>query len=218
MKKYVIALVLILFSLNSYAQLSKAYQAVEEKVTTFVDGKKDVCPVYADTPMSKVIRQPWEIEVGFNLGILPSNGPPQFRSDSLSLELVHNMSNAFGVYLRYDTIKYEKYDYENSTYAPEWDNYSITGGAHLYLTPVLRVFGGFGKIMAKDEEGKEPDLGSAVEKGIKYDIPLGDYKIVLVYKIVEASLNSEDPEIEEATGEQNYSIIGVTLSIPFGYE
>lgn len=218
MKKLFVTLILLLFSVSTYAELSGYYNAGKTKVSeikeSFVGNEN--CPVYADTPLSKVSRPAWELEVGINAGMFPSNGAPQFRTDSFSGEVVHNLSNAFGVYAKYDSILYDKYNYVNSEYEPEWNNYLVSVGVHLYVTPVIRGFVGAGKMYAKDSEGNKPSLGTAFERGVKYDIALKGYKIVLVYKNVEAELSEEEPNITESSGSQTYSVFGISLSVPLG--
>jgi len=216
MKKIILIVAVIFLSFPAYGQgLSNAYKTVKEKVVEKVDPQ--ACPVYDDTPIGEIIRQPWEIEVGINLLTSPSNGSAQFRTDNFSFEVIHNMSSAFGAYLRYDVLKYEKHKFEGSVYSEKWDNYGIFGGFHLYLSPTIRLFGGAGKIYAKDADGNEPDIKTSIEYGAKYDIPLKGYKFVTAFKVVDGQINKESPKLSEITGDQSYWAISTTLSIPFGY-
>lgn len=218
MKRLIIFAVIALLAVDAFSQgLSDAWTSTKETVTNTFTKEEKACPVYAATPMAQIKRKPWEVEAGFNLLMFPSNGGPQIKTNSWGIEVVHNMSSVFAVYVRYDLINYEKYNYENSEYDKEWENYVVSGGAHLYLNPVVRVFGGFGKVYAADKDGNEPDLGTSVEYGVKYDIPLQGYKLVLFFKTVEARLTDDNPDIEESTGTQSYSVAGASLSIPFGY-
>lgn len=219
MKKTILIIIACLFSFSAYAQLSEAYETTKEKVKSFVSEKKEACPVYADTPMSKVERAPWEIEIGLNFLYDPSNGDSQFRTDSWSGEIVHNFSSAFGAFVKYDTIAFEKRNYDGSKYSKEWSGYSVAGGFHLYLTPIVRIYGAAGKIQLKDSNGNEPDYGTTFEKGIKIDIPLKDwgYKLVIAYRIVDASIASDNPDIQEALADGSYNSLTLTLSLPFGY-
>ena len=216
MKKLILIVAVIFLSIQASGQsLSNAYKTVKEKVSGEVE--QQVCPVYENTPIGNIIRQPWEIEVGFNLLTSPSGGSPQLRTDAFSVEVIHNMSSAFGAYVRYDVIKYEKHRFSGSIYSEEWDNYGIFGGFHLYIVPTIRIFGGVGKVYAKDIQGNEPDLKAAIEYGTKFDFPFKGYKFVTAFKIVDSQLNNDEVKINEATGDQSYWTISTTLSIPFGY-
>ena len=217
--KIILILVSIFFSFSINAQqLSDAYNAGKEKITSFIEDKK-ICPVYSDTPISKVERAPWEIEIGVNMISNPSNGDAQFRFDSWSGEVVHNFSSVLGAFVRYDALKYEKREYENTKYGTDWSGYSAVAGFHLYLMPTFRLYGGVGKIQLKDENGNEPDYENVVDFGLKYDIPLDSwgYKVVVVYKIVNANLADEKIEAADAIADGSQNIIGLMLSLPFGY-
>ena len=212
MKKIILILVLLFpFSVN--AQLSDAYNTTKEKVKGVIhrNSSPDTDP-YSGNKM----RRSWEIEAGFNAAFFPSNGSAQLRTDALTVELIHNMSNVFGAFVKYSIQRYEKFEYENSVYDKEWDNYSVIGGFQLYLMPKLRVYAGGGKVYAKDKDGNNPSLGAAIEKGIKYDFPISGYKIVVGYATVDAQMSDDKPDITESTGDQTHSFISVTLSIPFG--
>ena len=216
MKKLILVLLAVFLPFALSAQgLSGAYKRAKDVV--FVGDEPDACPVYASTPYGEVVREAWEIELGLSLIAFPSNGPPQFMSDGISMTLIHNISASFGAYASYNSMTLNKYEYENSEYDDEWKVQAAHGGFHLYVSPIIRVYAGAGKVWMKDKQGNEPDLDMSVEKGISIDVPLGGYKAVIGYKAVEARLtDAEDSDVSEAYAEGSYSVVYVTLSIPLG--
>lgn len=219
MKKLILCLISLFVSISCYADFSGAYQAGKEKVVNFVSNDNR-CPIHSETPLSKIKRPPWEVEVGFNLMYSPSNGGYQFRTDSLTLEVVHNLSTVFGVFVKYDNINYDKDKYDNTKYDNEWTGYNAVAGVHIYITPIIRIYGGFGYFALKDNDGNQPDYETANELGIKFDIPMDKwgYKLVLGYKMVEAHIADDNLDASEAIADGSYNAISFTISLPFGYE
>ena len=201
-----------------YSQLSSAYTTIKKTVTETVDKAPSVknCPVYAYTPRGKILRSPWELEPQWNVIDIPANGRVQGRTENFGVQLNHNLSASFGVYARYGIRSTEKNTVDGAAYEEEWETQEALGGVHLYITPVIKIFGGAGKIWAKNEEG-EPELETAFERGLSFDVPLSDYKLVITYKIMEAQLAEEDPDVSEIVADGSYQSIGISLSIPLNY-
>lgn len=215
MKKLILLSILILFSFSVSAQFSDAYKTVKETVTTTGESAK-ACPVYAYTPRGAIVRAPWEVELRNNLMDIPSNGRVQGHTENFDVQVIHNLSSAFGVYVWYGTRKTTKNDIEGSLYDKDWESQTLMAGAFLYLTPVIRIFGGAGNIWLSNDNG-DPDLDVAIEKGIAFDIPLGDYKLTITYKSVEAQLKDTDAGIAEITGDGSYQVGSIGLTIPLNY-
>lgn len=219
MKKIILVLISFVFSISAYAQLDNAWQTTKKTVTEFTSKDEKACPVYANTPISKVTRAPWELEIGINALFFPSNGSVQVRTDSFGIEVIHNLSNAFGAFVRYDALKFEKDEYKNTEYDKNWSGYSIVGGFHFYPMPIVRIYGAGGMISLKDDNGNEPDYGTVIERGAKIDLPLSSwgYKAVLAYRIVDAKIDKDSKDVSDAIADGSYSSIGLYVSIPFGY-
>lgn len=221
MKKLFIFIIASLFATQGYAQLDSAYQNTKEKISSIVKGEEQTCPVYEDTPISKVKRVDWEFEIGMNFMVDPSNGDSQMRSDTWSIEAIHNLSSVFGIFARYDVTKFEKRKYKDSEYSNKWEGYTAVAGIHFYITPVLRIYGGLGTIDIKDNEDNRPDggYGTVIDRGLKYDIPLDKwgYKVVLSYRIIDADVAGDDVGSNDALADGSHNVLGVSVSIPFGY-
>ena len=94
----------------------------------------------------------------------------------------------------------------------------IVGG--LYITPVLKIFGGAGKFFSvEDEEGQEPELEAAIEYGLAYDIPAFGNKIEISVKNVEAKLiDAEEKSATEATGDQSFTTFSISYHVGFDWK
>lgn len=215
MKRLILVAILLLFSFSAQAQLSNAYTTVKEKVTTTGPQAEKNCPVYSYTPRGEVVRSPWEVELRNNLMDIPSNGRVQGHTENFDIQIIHNLSASFGVYVWYGTRNATKNEVTGSKYDEDWESQTLMAGAHLYLTPIIRIFGGGGNIWLSNEAG-DPVLDVAVEKGIAFDIPIGDYKLTITYKVVEAQLKDE-VDISEITGDGSYQVGAIGLSIPLNY-
>ncbi len=199
---------------------SSQYLIDSIKETTYTNKKSESivaqnCPVHADTPLADVTRSPWEVELRNNLMDIPNNGRVQGRTENFDIQIMHNLSRVLGVYAWYGTRNTKKNDIPGSKYTADFSSQALIGGVFFYLQPTIKVFGGAGKIWLENENG-DPDLETAIEKGIAFDFPVwGTYKITITYKIVEAQL--KDPVIEEVSGDGGYSVGAIGLSIPLNY-
>ena len=219
MKRIILAAILLLLTIPAQAQLSNAYKTVRETVTEVqLPGAKSQknCPVHAYTPRGEIMRSPWELEPQWNLIDIPSNGRVQGRTENFGIQINHNLSASFGVYVRYGIRTTEKNAVEGAAYNEEWKTQEALAGVHLYLTPVIKVFAGAGKIWLDNDEGS-PELEAAFERGIAFDIPISDYKLVIAYKVMEAMLAESNPDVSEIVADGSYQSIGVSLSIPLNY-
>lgn len=219
MKKAYLFLILLFFAFPAFAQLSDAYSTVETKVTKLVNPGKDTCPVYADTPMSKVNRPSFEVD--FRIGLLdsPQGGSFAFRTDNFDLVLRHNLSSTLFAYGWYGTRNYEKPDYEWAGYGEKWTSRMVFGGIGVYLTPVISIYAAGGKVWLENENGDSPDLSMAIERGVSLDTPIGNNKVVISYRIVEAPLSTEDEiDADEVMGDGSFSVLSVSFSVPLDWK
>ncbi len=215
-----------LFS-NIYAQgFGDAYGSAKNKIVqvltteTEEEEDKNLCPIYADTPMSKVERAPWELVVKLPFMDFPVNGPPQFRFDNFNLGVIHNVSSALGVYITYGQRASDKYNYENSNYDPEWETVSVFAGIQFYITPIFKIAYGIGYISAEDKEGNTVEFEMPTEYIFSVDQAFwdGKYKLTFFYSAVRAPIKeAEGAEVSEAIADGSYSQLGVALVFPFGY-
>lgn len=201
------------------AGLQDAYKTVESKVTEITPIKSErKCSVYKDTPWHDVERANWEIFIRANTLDFPTAGDPAFRTDNWDFGVTHNLSSQLNAYIWFAPGKTtDKNDYEGSAYASEWESRMLFAGFGFYLFPTLKVFGGAGKVWAKDKDGNEPALSTAIERGLSVDVPLPglNYKIEFSYRFIEASIDSDgDIPVEELPADQTFSSIAITLVIP----
>jgi len=221
MKQFIILLIALFLSFPAFAQMSavgNAYNTVETKVTKIINPKKDVCPVYADTPRELIQRPDFEID--FRMGILdsPSGGSYAVRTDNYDLELKHNLSSTLYAYIWYGVRAADKAKVYGSAYDPKWSSQMIFGGIGVYVMPTVAVFAGGGKIFLKNENGEEPDLDVAVERGISVDVPIGKNKIVLGYRFIDAKLKGQDSkDISKIQGDGSFSVVSISFSVPLNW-
>jgi hypothetical protein len=212
---FVLAFLLILTIPAFAGGLGDAYKTVKNEVSeTFATKPDKKCSVHADTPWSEVNRNKWEIEIRMDALDFPSGGPPSFRTENLNFVVIHNLSNQLYAYGLYGNRAATKTNYEGSAYEPEWDNRMVMGGFGFYVFPNIKIFAGAGKIWAVNENGDEPQLETAIERGIALDIPLMDYKIEFSYRFVEAQISDDNIPVSELTGDGTFSALSIGLVIP----
>ncbi len=221
MKKIILFLITLCFSISAYAQLSDAYSTIETKVTKLIktEDVEENCPVYSDTPMSSIKRPNFEID--FRLGVLdsPSGGSFAFRTDNYDLILRHNLSSTLWAYASYGIRNFEKPEYDWSLYNAKWESRMLFGGIGIYVTPTISFHAGGGRIWLTNENGEEPELGFAIERGISIDNAFGNNKVILSYRIVDATLSTEDDiKAEEVQGDGSFSVLSVSFSVPLNWD
>lgn len=225
MKRFLIQCIIFLAALVFATAASAQYLMDAVKTTTYTEKiapKQSSssfvaknCQVHADTPVADIVRSPWEIQLRNNIMDIPNNGRVQGHTENFDIEVVHNLSSVFGVYGWYGTRKVTKNDVPGSKYTTEWESQAALIGGFLYVQPTIRIFAAAGKIWLDNENGS-PNLDTAVEKGIAFDYPIGDYKISLTYKIVEAQLK-DTKDVSEITGDGGYSSAAIGIVIPLNY-
>lgn len=226
MKKSILVLVLILFSVPAFAgPLSNAATTVEG---WFSDTEnKCVCPacpalengvVCPDTPLPDVARPPFEIEAIVDFFGTPATGAPQFSVENFSFRFKHNFSSVLNVYGSYSTATFDKKAYIGSLYDETWQYQTLMIGAGWYVHPIIEIFGGAGKVLAKNSEGSE-ELGMAIEYGVKAHWPINQlgYKIVTGLLTREVPLADEDVEISRSQAEASATYIFIGVALPIGY-
>jgi len=208
-----------LFSSIAFAGgLSSAYQATKEIIMpTESSMTQTKCPIYADTPSENIDRPTWELMLRMNIMDFPTGGPPAVHTDNFDFGLIHNLSSQLFAYIWAGNRSTIKNEYAGSEYATEIESQMIFAGVGFYFTPVLKVFGGAGQIVASDKDGKDIDYGTPMERGIGLDIPVMGYKVEVSYRFVEAQIQSGDEAVpvEELTGEGTFSAMSISLIIPF---
>jgi hypothetical protein len=106
--------------------------------------------------------------------------------------------------------------YEGSSTDEEWNFSYYMVGLGWYVTPVIKMYLGYGSVIEAKNEEDAPEYGSINEKGIGYDFHVYGYKIELGYRIVEVPLLSEDEiPVEDAPAQGNFETFYVGFSAPF---
>lgn len=199
--------------------LTSAYQTTKTTVTEYLPEsvKPKTCPVYADTPFQDIERADLDMIFVFDLVDNPGDGTYAVHmGDNYHLQANMNLTNGFYVYSRLGQRSYEKADVIDSIYEPKWNSRMLFGGIGIYLTPVVNIFGGVGKIWLVNENDEEPPLSMGLEYGVSYDIAWGANKIVLSWRAVEATLDKSDkPTAAELQGDGSFASGGIGLSVPF---
>lgn len=226
MKKLISLIALICLSVPVLAgPLSSAANTVEG---WFSDKEnKCVCPacpalengvVCPNTPLPDIQRPPFEIEAIVDFFGTPASGAPQFSVENFTFRPKHNFSSVLNVYMSYSTTTFEKKDYVGSLYDKTWQYQSLIFGAGWYVHPIIEIFGGGGKVLAKNSEGSE-ELGMAIEYGIKAHWPINQlgYKIVTGLLTREVPLADEEAEISRSQAEASATYIFIGVALPIGY-
>jgi hypothetical protein len=199
--------------------LTSAYQTTKTTVTEYLPEsvKPKTCPVYADTPFQDIERADLDVIFVFDVVDNPGDGRYAIHlGDNYHLQANYNLTNGFYAYTRFGQRSYEKVDVVDSVYDPKWTSRMLFGGIGIYLTPVVNIFGAVGKIWLVNENEEEPPLTAAIEYGVNYDIAWGANKVVLSWRIVEASLDmEEEPTAAELQGTGSFASGGIGLSVPF---
>lgn len=219
MKNFIIILFFCLFLAGQAVAggLSDAYTTVTKTVTKAVPeslyGKN--CPVYTNTPRDEVKRATWEIDARLNGMDSPSQGGYQFSINNIDARLTHNISPTLYAYLWAGNRNIEKDEYEGSAYTKEWESRMVFAGFGVYITPVFKIFGGFGIIWVEDSEGNKPDLKTPAERGIGYDVPIGNNgnKLSFEYRFIEAKMKDKPP-VEEVLGDGGFSTVSIAYVVP----
>jgi|GEM_PF-5678840 len=205
----------LLFSFSAFAYMGENYV---EKAKDVVTSNDERCPVYAETPLKEVKRAPFEISLRWNLLDFPSSGPPQVRTENLDIAVNLNLSQSLFAYgwIGTRTTRKTDYVYENTSreYDPEWKSRMIFAGFGIYITPTLKFFGGFGKIVLENADGSAPDLNVANERGLAYDIPFFQNKLEISYRVVEAEVAGESIPVEDAPASGSYNALAISLTVP----
>ncbi|MCK5606248.1 hypothetical protein KAR91_30390 [Candidatus Pacearchaeota archaeon] len=217
MKKTILVAILLLFSFPAFADFG--YKATKEKVFGVVSQEK-LCPTYPNTPFSDIKRADLDIEMRFNVLDSPTGGDYKFNlSENIDLNVVYNVTSGWYGYMWYGERNAVKEEYPDSDYEPEWSSRMLVAGIGIYLTPVLKVFIGGGRIWLENENGEEPILETAVERGIALDIPLGTSspgKFVLAFRIIDSKLDIEDEDktITQSQGSGSFNSVSIGFSFP----
>ena len=171
-----------------------------------------VCP---DTPLEKIKRPAFELELGIVLFDTPADGGPQFHLDNFYATLYHYLSPVFGLYGSYSSRKVEKNEYEDSVYDKEWSYQTLMAGVVFYPAPTVKLFLGGGKSIPKNSEGTE-SLNFAMEYGFGWDIPLNHlgYKLGVTVKAVEAGLSDKEAKMAASAADGSTNIVTISLMIP----
>lgn len=215
---YILAIAGMIIALadSAYAQyledaVRKTTTVVEEVTSDKPRKQEHYCPVHADTPRQDIERPPWELDFRMNVLDTPSNGGYQFHIDNLDIRLTHNLSNTLYAYAWVGNRSVEKINYEDAAYDKEWKSQMVFGGFGIYLTPVIKVFGGAGWIFLENDDG-EPELELPVERGIGYDIPWGGNKFVIEYRFIDAKLKDK-PHVSEAPADGSFSSVSIAYTV-----
>ena len=224
----------LLLFVTFFTMASKANAQIADtwttRVTTFKDAALGVdnkppstsvngCPVYANTPMAEVERYPWEVSFRLNALDFPSGADAQVHLQNFDVVVIHNFSKQLFAYLWMGTRNIEKTDYEGSAYAAKWETQSVFAGVGLYVTPIIKVFAGGGKVWAKDDNDEEPDLETGLERGFAMDIPALGNKIEISYRWIDAKLkDASDKDVSEMTGGQNYNVFAISYTVGFDWK
>jgi len=207
MKKLILALSLILFSLPAYGL--DVYKSAKEKVTEFAQPSEE--------SLTSKSKPSWEI--GFRLGVLdnPAGGGYAFTAENYDAYLRHNLSKTLFAYTWAGFRNAVKDDMEGSVYKPKWDSQMLFAGFGVYLSREISIYASAGKIWLKNENSSEPSIDTAVERGISYDYPIGDNKLVTSYRFIDAKMtDQEDKHISEIQGDGSFSVVSIMFSVPIG--
>lgn len=173
-----------------------------------------ICP---DTPVKEIKRPPFEIEARLDGFVTPTGGPAQFTAENFTFSVKHNFSSVLDVYGAYSIATVDKTDYENALYDPVWHYQTIMFGVGWYVHPIVEIYGGAGKTIAKNSEGSE-ELGLTIEYGIKAHLPLNQlgYKIFFGLVSREAPLADEGTDIARSPADASANYIYCGVALPLG--
>lgn len=218
MKKILILFLLIslVSASNVFAQsLGEVYGNVKAKITGVAEPSGgEICLEDENGIVRKINRKSWEAAIRLNLVDSPNGGDRQMKTENLDFTVYHNLSNTMFAYATYGNRTIDKNHYEGQVYSDTWKDTHIFAGFGLYLSPHLSVWYGAGRVWAEDEDGEEPQIQTAIDAGIGYDIPLFGNNLKLAYRVLEAKLDSgSDTPIEEATGDQSYTALTISYRV-----
>lgn len=229
MKKLLLILIIfcVCFSINTFAKsLSEAWDDGKDKVGEIFDDDNTIsrnrkCPIYRDTPLSEVERPMFEMGLRSNFGDFPSGGSPQIRFENVDISFIGNLGPTFHWYtwLGFRTTEKKNYIYENESdeYDKVWQSKMLFAGFGLYLHPIFRVFGGFGKIALSNTKRDAPDLELATEMGGAISYVWYGNRIELMYKFIDASIAGSDIQVEDSTAEGSYNSFSISLYFPIDF-
>jgi len=218
MKNLFILIIVIFFSLSVSAEgIGSGYG---DKLRSFIgaDKKKstgnEVCLDDGTGVLKKVNRPAWEIGFRANLLDVPNGGDAQVRTENYDIILYHNLgtSNAMYLYASYGNRSITKNHFEGQEFEDDWNNQQIFGGMGIYLSPIITIYAGAGKILAVDEAGNESDIDTAIERGIAVDIPIFGNKLRLGYRAVDAPQKG-DVNIEQSTGDAGFTALSINFIV-----
>lgn len=226
MKKFFISFLLFCYAIPVFAETG----SIPRKLADWWDnpaGKKcecAACPVIdknvvcPDTPFENVKRPPFEIEAIVDAYSTPSGGSPQLSIENYTFRGKHNFSPVLNVYVSYSTSSVDKIEYPGSLYDKNWQYQTVMAGVGWYIHPVIEIFGGAGKVMAKNSAGSE-ELGLAVEYGVKAHYALNSlgYKIICGLLTREVPLADDNADITRSQAEASATYIFVGFALPIGY-
>jgi len=225
MKKLFILICGILLSFPALA----ADEGIVTRFGQWIDGQPDKCEcpacpalengvVCPDTPLNEINRPPFEIEVRLDGFVTPTGGSAQFKAENFTFSGKHNFSPVLNVYVSYSIASVDKTEYENSLYDSAWHYQTFMTGIGWYVHPIIEIFGGAGKTMAKNAEGSE-ELGVTIEYGIKAHWPLNQlgYKLFGGLVTREAPLAEEGSDISRSLADASANYIFIGVALPLGW-
>jgi hypothetical protein len=173
-----------------------------------------VCP---STPYDEIQRPPFEIESQLDFFATPSGGSAQFHAENFTFRFKHNFSPVLNAYIAYGVSTVNKTEYKSSLYDATWQFQTFTGGVGWYVHPIIEIFGGAGKTMAKNADGSEP-LGVTVEYGIKAHWAINQlgYKFIFGLVTRESPLADEGTDIRRSQADASGNFIFAGVALPVG--
>jgi hypothetical protein len=221
MKKSILFIILIIVPMIAFGQVFKDDATITDKAKDKIQAVVGCdCPKYeikADTPIAAVQREELDLSFRYNFFDYASLGGFSFNNTNFDIQASLNLNKVLYVYgwwgQRY--VAHDKID--RSAFEQEWQYQYAMAGIGFYFNPVMKVFGGGGKVIKADNNGDDhvDDYGTMIEYGVAFDKELSvGYKVELGWRFVKVPFKDE-VALSELPAKGDYQAVSVAITVPF---
>ncbi len=218
MKKTILVLFLILFSLSLSAQIFDESDTISDRAKKAAQDLAgcEQGTITNSTKLADVPREELDIGIRFSILDKPESGEyAGFAVGNFDVFAAMNFNRVLYGYAWYGERDVVHDKAIGSATEPEWKFKYYGFGLGFYFTPVFKFFGGAGNVIEAKNEGEVPSYGALYEYGVGYDYHINNYKIELAYRMVNVPIDTDEVPAAEWPARASFQTFSVGITAPF---